>query len=206
MNQPRSIFPVALVFSIILLSACVSYSQGENKQHVDPNYDVSLQVVIGSNDAGQRSELPANLSSISKQLKNNFAFSNYRIGSTLLGRIADTGSFEYKSVANGLAQESDTKSQTFLDWSLFNFRSVSNEKGPTILQAQSFRFGARVPVTTGNFKDGGGNNNPVINYEAIGLSLGKIGLTENVPTLIGTLSLPGTSGTIFLVMTVRSAD
>ena len=46
----------------------------------------------------------------------------------------------------------------------------------------------------------------VTNYESIGLNLRRISLVENTPTMIGTLNLPGTNGTIFLIMTVRSAD
>ncbi|MBK8302079.1 MAG: hypothetical protein IPK98_01175 [Chloracidobacterium sp.] len=51
-----------------------------------------------------------------------------------------------------------------------------------------------------------GKIQPVYNYEQIGLNISKVGLSQNTPTLIGTLNLPGTSGTIFLVMTVRAAD
>ena len=47
---------------------------------------------------------------------------------------------------------------------------------------------------------------PAISYESIGLVLHGLGFAENVPTLIGTVNLPGADGTIFLVMTVRSAD
>ena len=202
MNQPKSIFPVALVFSIILISSAVSFGQ----QKVEPSFDVSLQVVIGSNDATQRSDLPANLSAISKQLKSNFTFSNYRVASTLLGRISDSGTFEYKSVSNILGLESGGGSPTFLEWTVANLRSMPNAKGQSGFQAQVFRFGARVPVIAANFKDEAVKSNPVVNYEQIGLSFSKVGLAENVPTLLGTLSLPGTTGTIFLVITIRSAD
>lgn len=202
MNQPKFIFRAAFVFSVILTSAAVSFGQ----QKVEPSFDVSLQLVIGSNDAGQRSDLPSNLSTISKQLKTNFAFSNYRVAGTLLGRISDTGTFEYRSVSNILGQESAAGSPTFLEWTMANFRSLPTAKGQPGFQAQTFRFGARVPVITGNFKDEAGKSNPVINYEQIGVTFSKLGLAENVPTLLGSLSLPGTTGTIFLVITIRSAD
>jgi hypothetical protein len=44
----------------------------------------------------------------------------------------------------------------------------------------------------------------VINYEAVGISMNLIGLPANTPTLIGTISLPKTAGTIFLVATVKA--
>jgi hypothetical protein len=78
--------------------------------------------------------------------------------------------------------------------------------GQTGFQADSFRFGARVPVLTGGSSDAAGKGAPIYNYEPIGIALSRVGLMGGSPTLIGTLNLPGTSGTIFLIMTVRSAD
>ena len=71
-------------------------------------------------------------------------------------------------------------------------------KGGQGYQARGFRFGAKVPVLTGPTKD--------ITFEAIGLNLDRVGLAENIPTLIGTLNLPGANGTIFLVMTIKTVD
>ncbi len=176
MNRPKLIFVITLVFSAIFVGATVSFAQGDNRQRVEPSYEVSLQVIVGSNDAGQRGELPANLAAISKGLRSSFAFSNYRLASTFLGRISDTGTFQYKSVSNVLGQEVASASPTFLDWTLENFRSMPSEKGPTAFQAQGFRFGARVPVVTGNFLEGTGKGNPVINYEAIGVTVSKVGV------------------------------
>jgi len=46
----------------------------------------------------------------------------------------------------------------------------------------------------------------VLNYEAVGLNMNRVSLPENKPTLIGTLSLPKTTGTMFLVLTVRPTE
>ena len=203
MNQPKFLFSVLFVFCLIGAGASVSYGQ-----QVEPSYDVSLQIVIGSNDAAAgRADLPQNFSTISRQLKSTFAFSNYRLAGTFLGRVYTAGSFEYKSLTNIFGQESDPRSQaTFLDWSLNNFRTGTGAKGQQGFQAQAFRFGARVPVVTGSFKDDSGKISSVVNYEPIGLTLERVGLPDNIPTLIGTLNLPGAGGTIFLVMTAKSAD
>jgi hypothetical protein len=170
-------------------------------QKIEPSYEVALHVVIGSNEPGKRSELPNELSAISRQLKNNFAFSHYGLANTFLGRISNTGNIEYKSVSNILGQESDGEAQTFLEWSIGNFRSMQNG-----FQARSFRFGAKVPVKMGSIKDEAGRSNPIINYEPVGLTMSMIGLKADTPTLVGTISLPKTTGTIFLVATVRSAE
>ena len=190
-----------LVFPlVILLSTFSASAQSDPSQQLEPSFEVALQVVIGSNDGASRGDLPASLSPISKQLKGNFSFSNYRLANTFLGRVSNTGTVEYKSVSNIVGQETDAESPTFFEWSMGNFRALQNG-----FQARAFRFGARVPVRTGTVKDSAGVASPLINYEAVGISMNLIGLPANTPTLIGTISLPKTAGTIFLVATVRTA-
>jgi hypothetical protein len=161
---------------------------------------------VGSSETA-RGELPSNLAPISRQLKQSFNFSNYRLAGTYLGRVSNTGGLDYKSQSNLFGADSDNRIQSlpiFMEWSINDVRSGPTAKGPLGFQARSFRFGARVPVTTQSIVDS--KSLPVTQYEAIGLTLGRFGLPENVPTLVGTLSLPGSSGTVFLVMTVRASD
>jgi hypothetical protein len=203
MNQSKPYSPLLAIPLLFLLACSAAFAQSEpNQNRIEPSYELSLHVVIGSNEAGARGvDLPSNLSGISKQLKSNFAFSNYRLANTFLGRISNTGNIEYKSVSNILGQETDAESQTFLDWSMTGLRSTDNK-----FQARTFRFGARVPVRVGSTKDDAGKISPIVNYEAIGLSMNMIGLSANTPTLVGTISLPRTTGTIFLVATIKSAE
>ena len=200
MNQSKTIFKTLFVFSLI--AACSAFMYG---QQYEPSYNVSLNLVIGSNDGATRAELPADLATVSRQLKSSFTFSNYRLASTLLGRISNTGNYSYKSSSNVFGAESSAATQTFIEWSINNFRVTPNGKGQNGFQTQGLRFGARVPVLM-NVPGGPEKTAPVYNYESIGLDLNKVGLPENTPTLIGTLNLPGAGGTIFLIMTVKSAD
>jgi hypothetical protein len=199
MNQSKRYFSFFALPLLALLFVSPTLAQPDGAL-LEPSYEVALHVVIGSNEAGGKNDLPANLSSLSKHLKGNFSFSNYRLANTFLGRVSNTGNIEYKSVSNILGQETDPESQTFLEWSMVNFRALQNG-----FQARTFRFGARVPIRTATFKDGSGALSPVVNYESIGLTMNVIGLPANVPTLVGTISLPKTTGTIFLVATIKSA-
>jgi hypothetical protein len=201
MNQSKRCISLLAFPLLILFVTSAAFAQGDPALKLEPSYEVALQVVIGSNDAGARGDLPSNLSAISKHIKGSFSFSNYRLANTFLGRISNTGNIEYKSISNMLGQETEAESQTFFEWSVGNFRST--ERG---FQARSFRFGARVPVRTGSFKDDTGKTSPMINYESVGLTMSLIGLPVNTPTLVGTVSLPRTAGTIFLVATIRPAD
>jgi hypothetical protein len=200
MNLSKRLFSLTLFPILIALAASAAFGQPDaGPQMAEPTYEVSLHVIIGSNESGG-TELPAGLSNITRSLKGNFPFSNYRLANTFLGRISNTGTIEYKSVSNILGQETDPESQTFLEWSLGNFRAMQNG-----YQARSFRFGARVPVRVGTTRDSAGAVTPIVNYEAVGLTMSMIGLPANTPTLVGTISLPKTTGTIFLVATIRTA-
>ena len=197
MNQSRHCLSFLALPLLIFLAFSTASAQTDSGQQAEPTYELSLQVVIGSNEPGPGTSLPQNLSGISRQLKNNFSFSNYRLATTFLGRISNNGNLEYKSISNILGQESESDAQSFLDWSIVNLRSM-----PRGFQARTFRFGARVPVQTGT----GLGDKVITNYENVGLNMTTLGLPANTPTLLGTVSLPKTSGTIFLVATIRPTD
>ena len=183
-----------LAFSLFILLA-FSPASAQQPEQVERNYEITLNVLIGSNEAGQRAELPPHLSSISRQLKANFSFANYRVVNTFFGRVSNTGNLEYKSVSNILGQEAEAEAHTFLEWTLAGFRATPNG-----FQARTFRFGARIAVRIGKVGEGG------LVYEPIGLTVSLIGFPANTPTLIGNISLPKTTGTIFLVVTIRPVE
>jgi hypothetical protein len=93
-------------------------------------------------------------------------------------------------------------SPSFLEWTLANLRSADSPASGDQLVMQTFRFGARVPVRFTSVAEGG-KSSSVVNYENVGLTVNKLGIAQNSPTLIGTISLPRTTGTVFLVLAVR---
>jgi hypothetical protein len=197
MNHLPLICRTAMLFAVFFVSSILGFAQ--QTAQFGPSYDVVLQVVVGSNDAA-RSDLPKELSAISRQLRSKFAFSDYRLANTFLGRVGENGNLEYKSVANFLGKGESDATPTFLDWSLGNFSGVSEAGSKNIFHVQSFRFGSRVPVRMSLKADA------PINYEPIGLSFNRVGFSANTPTLLGTLSLPQTDGMMFLIITVKPAE
>ena len=201
MKDSKGLFVFSLMAGLILTMAAAAFGQGEARQ-LEPSYQVSLQFVMGTNDVG-KSELPASLAEIARKLKIDFGFSSYRVAGTLYGRVGNNGNYEYKSVSNIFGQESAAGTPTFLEWTIAGVHSVPSDKGRAF-EGSAFRFGARVPVTMA--RDEGGRTNTSVSYESVGITAMRFGLAENTPTLIGTMSLPGTPGTIFLVMTAKAAD
>ena len=205
MNQPKIAVSAVTLLLLFFTFSVRSFAQADAKSDIGPSYDIVLQIVTGTND-GSRSDLPQNLSVVSKQLRGNFSFSSYSLANTYLGRVANAGTLNYKSVSDILRQNAPASQPSFIEWSLGNLRTTPNPGGGRMLQAQQFRFGARIPINIAARADDSGKAVAVTNYESIGLDLNRVTLAENTPTVIGTLTLPNTAGTLFLVMTAKPVE
>jgi hypothetical protein len=200
MNRSKFIFPIT-AFALLFLSGLMAAFAQAIPQPVEPSHDVMLQVIIGSND-GTGQPLPAELAAISRHLKNNFSFSNYRVAETFLGRVGNRGDLEYKSVFNLMDQRSDAELQTFLEWSLRGLKTAKDVNDKTVMQAEMLRFGGRVPL---KLSDAKGNEAAVTQYESIGLKLDRLTLPVGASTLVGSITMTKALGTMFIVVTVRPA-
>lgn len=193
------------IFAVICLFGLTNIcAQTDEKNQVEPSYEVLLQVLIASNQPNN-DKLPPSLAGIAKKLKSEYSFANYNLAATFLERIAVTGGVDHKGILNqlGQTQENDTY---FTEWALSGLKPAVNSKGQNLVQFQGFRFGARVPVVVSAVKDAKGDNNRIINYEAIGININRFNLPENVPTIVGSLSTQKTDEFVFLVLTVKPAD
>lgn len=199
MNKPKHPFQFLIVTAVLVLGSFSIFGQSAP----DRSYEATLHVLIGSDDAAQRGDLPKSLEGVSKQIRDNFTFKNYRLMNTYYGRLANNGSLEYKSVSSLKNASTELDAPTFLDWQLASFKAESITSGEKTLSMQSFRFGARVPIVIAKIAGDDAKGVPVTNYESVGLTLNRLSITENSPTLVGTISLPRTTGTVFLVMTIK---
>lgn len=195
MNKPKLIFSTAAFFVVCLLSLTDSLAQAPNEAQAKTSYEVILQVITASNNPIDKTSIPQTLSGVVKKLKTNYSFSNFRLDSTYLQRTS--GSIEFKSVSNTLNQNQESFTPIFSDWSLVGIKSFPDLQGKNSIQFQSFRFGQRVPVKT---------SNGAVNYEQVGITLQSFGVSENVPTVVGSLSTAKPDELMFLVLTVKPAE
>ena len=205
MHQPKTFISIFVVAAAFLFGGLfVSAQAPSDVPVVETSYEATLYVLLGSDDPAARgADLPRAIAPVSKQIRDNFTFANYRLMNTYYGRLANNGSLEYKSLASLPGAERDVDSPSLLDWELGRVRSGKAQSGRSILRLESFRFGARVPIKVSMETRPGGGAETAINYETLGLKLVQISLPENEPTLLGTVSLPKTTGTVFLVMAIR---
>lgn len=197
MKQIKDLVVSICVSGVLLFAAVTGFGQVA----AEPSYEVSMHILMGSNEAGSKGDIPSSLSGISQQLKSRVGYSNIRLAGTIIGRMANQGSFEYKSTSDLFGQ--DPTFRSFLELTVRDLRP-GNVAGS--VKFDSIRFGARVPLITGYRKDETGKDTVVVNYEQIGLTLNRPGIYENLPALIGTLGAPNGKDMIFVVMTVKPLD
>ncbi|MGD9563457.1 MAG: hypothetical protein AB7F88_15670 [Pyrinomonadaceae bacterium] len=196
-------FTKASGFFLIFLIAAASGMAQDQPREAERSYEAVLYVLASDDRAGKGTDLPSGLNAVSRQIRSEFGADRLRVINTYFGRLSGAGTIEYKGVSNAYAPEAMPGSPSFLDWRLSGLRDLENAAGQPVYQFQAFRFGARVPVRIGVVSD---ERAAPINYEPIGLTVERVGVRDNDPTLIGTLIQPRTDGTLFLVLTVRKAE
>lgn len=203
MNKPSFIFKAFLFWLALGVSGV--FAQTENRQpQAEPCYEVVLQILFASNNAGDKTALPQSLANVVKKLKTNYNFSDYRLTTTFLQRTSN--SIEYKSLLNDFGQTADRTAPVFSDWSLRNLRNLPNAGGRNSIQFESFRFGARIPVMIAKVNEESGKTTPVLNYESIGITTSRLSLNENEPTVVGSLATSKPDELMFLVLTVKPSE
>ncbi|MGI9056919.1 MAG: hypothetical protein ACR2F2_14080 [Pyrinomonadaceae bacterium] len=196
MKKPK-FFILAIVF---LFSLTAVFAQKDENKPIEPSYEVILNVVVASNNGGEKSKLPPSLSGVVGKLKNDYLYTNYSLAATFLERISTNGVIGHSGVFNQLKQNSDEKNY-YSDWGLSGLQAGKNEKGNNLIHFQAFNFGAKVPVVVNLIAKGDGGE--IVNYENIGIKISRFNLPENTPTIIGSLATPKTDEFIFLILTVR---
>ena len=207
MTKSKIAFSIIAFFSVCLLSLTNGFTQtSPTGKQIEPSYEVILQTLVASNSANNKSDIPQMLIGAVKRLKANYPYSNYRLGETFYQRVANTGALELRSVSNEIIPDQERSYSIFSEWTLNNLQNLPDAKGQNSIQFQSFRFGQRIPIITSSIKDANGKINSVVNYEQVGLTIQKLSLAENVPTVIASLSTWKPNELMFLVLTIKSAE
>jgi hypothetical protein len=170
-------------------------------QVADRNFEAVLYVVAGSDNAAGRSELPKPLAGIARQIREDFSFNNLRLVNTYVARISQGGRFEMKGLSDFPNREGkEFDSPGFTEWYV---QGMPNYTGSS-LAIGSFRFNLRLPVTL-NAEEGGKNSSTVVRYENAGLTVDRLEVAPNTSLLVGTIPLSKSTGTLFLILSVRPA-
>jgi len=193
MIQPKKSFALAAFF-IFCLGLTVSFAQTPDVKPSEPSFDVILQTVLASNDAG-RADIASSLLGVVKKLKTDFPFTNYHSTSTFILRINNKGSAGTRSVYYA----TEKNLAVFPDWKIDDLITSIDEKGQEIIQVRKFTFYQRIPIASSNA------DNAAMTYEQLGLTA-EFSLAKNVPTVVGSLATTKPNELMFLILTVKAAE
>ncbi|MEP6923082.1 MAG: hypothetical protein ABI954_01345 [Pyrinomonadaceae bacterium] len=176
-------------------------SQSKNENNANrPSYEVSLQLLVSTQN-GERDELlPSSLAVIEKKLKSDFGKSNYRLAMNLINRVSERGSLEISGVSPFSQNLPEDKSYNFYELNLSGIKS--NTAGE--MQFDQLRFGLRLPLVTYVAQEG--KSIPITSYQNLGISARPVSVAFNEPTIIGTMTTPRPNELIVLVLTVKPSD
>jgi hypothetical protein len=170
----------------------------------EPDYDIQLDLVIASNNAAEKSNLPQSLDATIRQLKTSLPFAHYRLATTFLNRVKTSGTLEARGVGNFLITTSiGPNTPTFYDYTFHQLKQDMSVQGQTFIRIARFKFDLRMPIVTGTTLSSAGNaSSPIINYESVGMST-EMGVREGTPTLIGTLATGRADELLLLLVSVK---
>ncbi len=190
MNQPKKSFALAAFFIFCLCLTDLS-AQTPPVKSSEPSFDVILQTVVASNDAGKTDVAPS-LSVIVKKLKTDFPFSSYRLTSTSIQRVGNQSGFNSRNV-------SFTPEKNLAIYSTMIIQSLESsvsEQNQETFQVRGFSFEQRIPIV---------NSIGATDYAALNLT-GSFSLAKNTPTVAGSLTTSKADELMFLILTVKSAE
>ncbi|HEV7857642.1 MAG TPA: hypothetical protein VGO91_03260 [Pyrinomonadaceae bacterium] len=167
------------------------------------NYDVQIYLMVGSNESGEKANLPQNLGPFVSKLRASLPFNNYRVAATFLNRVKNGGSLQVNGVAGSLFPSSPVPSSpTFYEFTLNDITVDASAAGQQLVQINKFKFTMRVPLATSSVPGPNNTSVPVINYEPTGINT-RVSIGEGVPTLVGTMTTGRSDESYIVVVTVR---
>jgi hypothetical protein len=198
MDKPKllNLTIVALIGIFLLFSAAASQTPQPAPPESRKAYEAVLQIFSATEGTGAGTALPAALSETGRKLKTIYPNSDFRLHSTLFGRITST--LESKAILRDLGDEPAGALPVYAEWVMANL--FEGDQG--VLQMRTFRFTARIPVPVGPAVEAG---RPAFAYESVNAVAQQLNLRPNTPTLVGGISTGRAGAMILLVLTVRSA-
>jgi hypothetical protein len=180
----------------------------------DVNLDTQLYLILATNREVDEGKIPAALNSVMKGLRETLPFKHYTIAGTFLNRVKNNGRLDVSWVGSpfmfpsGGATNGGSLTPTFNNFGAV-VRLVSDASGGDVVRMNELKFGARVPIMTGQVQTTNASLAasavPIVQYENVGLRT-DISMHEGLPVIAGTLSVGPQGDAIVVAVSVRRAN
>ena len=179
----------------------------------DTNLDTQLYLILATNREIDEGKIPAALDPIMKRLREALPFKHYSIAGTFLNRVKNNGRLDVSWVGSPFLLSSASSAAALSNPSFNQFtaliRLATDGAGNDIVRMNDFRFGAKVPVITGQVTTTNASMGvaPVtqVVYESVGLHT-DISMREGAPVLAGTLHVGPQGDAIIVAISAQRAN
>jgi hypothetical protein len=191
--------PLLLMALIALLTAIPTFGQERE------SYDAHFYVLMASNDASKRSDLPGPVDSAIRQFRESLPYRNYRLITTLVGRFRDRVPLELSGVTPpNLIGPSNANRPVFYSFTLMPRAEPSAEPTRSI-NLDSVRFSIQLPVIEGMARtDPNTPPTPILSYHSMEVKTG-LSIREGIPAVVGSLTTGQLDEQLVLVLHVTKS-
>ena len=213
------VFLLALVCAVGFAAAPSVFCQEQSSssraavRDDDTNLDTQLYLILATNREIDEGKIPAALDPIMKRLREALPFKHYSIAGTFLNRVKNNGRLDVSWVGSPFLLSSASSAAALSNPSFNQFtaliRLATDGAGNDIVRMNDFRFGAKVPVITGQVTTTNASMGvaPVtqVVYESVGLHT-DISMREGAPVLAGTLHVGPQGDAIIVAISAQRAN
>jgi hypothetical protein len=213
------VFLLALVCAIVFAAAPAVFCQEQSTssrasvRDDDTNLDTQLYLILATNREIDEGKIPPALDPIMKRLREVLPFKHYSIAGTFLNRVKNNGRLDVSWVGSPFLLSSASSAAALSNPSFNQFtalvRLATDGTGNDIVRMNDFRFGAKVPVITGQVTTTNASMGvaPVtqVVYESVGLHT-DISMREGSPVLAGTLHVGPQGDAIIVAISAQRAN
>ena len=198
-----------MVFALLVTGSFSSTALGQGSKPPTASaktdridYEIQLHLLLASNEAGEKGNVPQSLEPIVRQLKSSLGFANYRLAASFVNRVKDGGTLESKGLIPSnlfTPAPANPVPQAAYEFTLFK---IKLDDDLTNIDIPRFRFGLQLPVITSLVRGEGNTPLPVINFQPASIST-EMNLREDKPTVVGTMNTTRSDQILILVITVK---
>ena len=213
------VFLLALVCAIVFAAAPSVFCQEQSSssrvavRDDDTNLDTQLYLILATNREIDEGKIPAALDQIMKRLREVLPFKHYSVAGTFLNRVKNNGRLDVSWVGSPFLLSSASSAAALSNPSFNQFtalvRLATDGAGNDIVRMNDFRFGAKVPVVTGQVTTTNASMGvaPVtqVVYESVGLHT-DISMREGAPVIAGTLHVGPQGDAIIVAISAQRAN
>jgi hypothetical protein len=165
----------------------------------DTEHRVLVQLLVASNTANAKTDYPASLEAVVKQLKSSLPFKNHRLVASYIYNVADGGDLAVSDVTYAAFELDGVLTPTFFNIGIAGIKLSDNGD---YVHTSKFRFEARKRIYIGTMQSEGSDTaKPVVDSVTTGITT-ELNVWAGIPTVVGTTASGLSDGVLVLVITV----